>query len=107
MVRKEIKQGAIEIAYGSDHMTGYFLSVYDKRLSYKTGISPAALSIIEKVNPDQGGAYFDLHTADFGFGQKVDKPTLIYFWRAYGIPEQDIEKVNKGQQLVGSVLYNQ
>ncbi|THU78418.1 hypothetical protein K435DRAFT_832273 [Dendrothele bispora CBS 962.96] len=108
MGRTEIDQGNIKIAYGHDEATGYFLSVVDERLGYKEDISDAVLAVMEKVNADQGGGYFDLHTAPIGFGHRVDKETLIYFWKQYGVPESDIEKARKGQKLKltnGSLSY--
>jgi hypothetical protein len=105
MGRTELVQGHIKIAYGLDHMSGYFLAVVDERLSYKTDIPKNVLSVIEKVNPDQGGAFFDLHTGPIGFGHRVDLKTLLYFWKAYDVPAKDIETARKGQELVCHPLY--
>jgi len=94
-----MKQGAIEIAYGWDPVTGYFLSVIDQRLAWSANGSDAVNDVTEKVNPDGGGGYFDLHTAAIGFGHKVDRSTLVYFLEKYGVPAVDVGKVRKGQEF--------
>lgn len=99
MGRHEIKQGPITIAYGKDHVTGYFLSVIDERLSWSSDASKQVNDITEKVNPDGGGCYFDLHTGSFGFGHKVDVPTILYFWKVYGVKEEHLEMARKGNEL--------
>ncbi|KZW00706.1 hypothetical protein EXIGLDRAFT_695199 [Exidia glandulosa HHB12029] len=89
MGRSERKDGYQKIAWGSDHVTGYFLSVYDTRLSYEAGITPSVLATIEKVDGTQGGCYFDLHTGPVGMGHQVDVKTLVVFWRKFGVGEGD------------------
>lgn len=56
-------------------------------------------SITEKVNPDGGGGYFDLHTGPLGFGHKVDVETMVHFWKLYGVKEEHLELARKGKEV--------
>ncbi|KAF9913681.1 hypothetical protein BX616_009748 [Lobosporangium transversale] len=105
MVRHEMKEGNIKIAWGyDDGLLGYFLSVYDERLKWKGNSSEEVNSICEKVCSTGDGAYFDLNTYPFGgFGYKVSEKTMFAFMRRYGIDPTKVNhptggiEVNKGQ----------
>lgn len=58
MGRHQLEQGSITIAYGKDHVTGYFLSVIDERLSWSSDATTQVNDIAEKVNANGGGGYF-------------------------------------------------
>jgi hypothetical protein len=47
--RTEIQRDHITVAYGFDHLSGYFLSVYDDRLETKESKSNEANDIALKV----------------------------------------------------------
>ncbi|KAF9435249.1 hypothetical protein BGZ76_006626 [Entomortierella beljakovae] len=93
MVRYQITQGPITIAYGYDGaMVGYFLSVTDDRLGYQEGDSSQVNDICEKVSMDGGGGYFNLNTYVIGgFGYKVSKATIFTFMKRYGIDPTTID----------------
>ncbi|KAK7680584.1 hypothetical protein QCA50_016366 [Cerrena zonata] len=100
MGRATIKEGAIEIAYGWDHITGYFLSVTDKRLFVDQGASEDVNTVVRKVTNMAG--YFDLHTARMGgIGQTVLLKTILVFWKRYGVPETHIHRARLGQGVPG------
>jgi hypothetical protein len=92
-------KNSISVAYGHDHATGYFLSVTDHRLAWSSNASKAINAITEKVNPDGGGCYFDLHTGPMGFGHKADVQTLAHFWGKYGVPQEHIQMALQGKSL--------
>ena len=72
MVRFEINNDPIRIAYGHDELTGFFLSVCDDRLKWNVDAGKEVNEVSEKVGiKDGGGSYFDLHTGPSGFGFKV------------------------------------
>ncbi|KAH8823794.1 hypothetical protein DL96DRAFT_237203 [Flagelloscypha sp. PMI_526] len=100
MGRAEFNQGSINIAYGRDHITGYFLTITDRRLSADLQASAEVKSIAEKVEKQQKfGGYFDLHTGFSGFGFQVGIETLSYFWKKYDIPEEDIARAKRGENV--------
>ncbi|GBE78626.1 hypothetical protein BKA93DRAFT_203494 [Sparassis latifolia] len=96
MGRHVIEQGAIEIAYGTDHATGYFLSVVDARLAWSEDATDAVNAVAEGLCAHGGGSYFDLHTGPGGFGRKVDVATLMTFWQRYGVPAQHVQLAKLG-----------
>ncbi|EIM82655.1 uncharacterized protein STEHIDRAFT_63561 [Stereum hirsutum FP-91666 SS1] len=99
MGRHQIEQGSITIAYGKDHVTGYFLSVIDERLSWSSDATTQVNEITEKVNADGGGGYFDLHTGLVGIGHRVDVATILHFWKVYGVKEEHLEMARKGKEF--------
>lgn len=70
-----------------------------ERLGYELGVSNVVLSIMEKVNPDQSGTYFDLHTALIGLEHRVDVKTLVFFWRKFGVAEEDRRLALAGKEV--------
>ncbi|PBK92476.1 hypothetical protein ARMGADRAFT_1013084 [Armillaria gallica] len=99
MTRYTIKQGDIEIAYGTDHVTGYFLSVVDQRLRWKEGASEAVNDTVEKLDA-LGLGYFNLHTGALGgFGFLVSKDVIAEFMQRYGVPEDKLKLVRAGKDM--------
>ena len=82
MDRHGIQQGAIEITYGWDHATGYFISVVDKRLFWSEDSTSGINAVVKAVSADGGGVYLDLHTGQSGCGKKVGIATILSFWEA-------------------------
>ena len=68
MVRYIIKQGPITVAYGTDEVSGVFLSVSDSRLEYDSEASDKVNDVTSEVGTvnDGGGSYFDIHTGKTG-----------------------------------------
>ncbi|KAK0497844.1 hypothetical protein EDD18DRAFT_1159725 [Armillaria luteobubalina] len=99
MTRYTIEQGNIEIAYGSDKATGYFLAVVDKRLMWEKNASKAVNGIVEKVDGGGNGSYFDLHTGLGGFGSRVSKEVIAEFMQRYGVPEDKLKLVRAGSDI--------
>ncbi|KAK7680585.1 hypothetical protein QCA50_016367 [Cerrena zonata] len=97
MVRIEICEGKITIAYGQDHVTGYFLSISDERLWDSADASDEANAIAFKVT--NGAGYFDLRTAPMGFGHRVELNTLLEYWKRYGVPDLHIQRAQRGEDL--------
>ena len=96
MGRATIEEGPITIAYGWDHMTGYFLSVTDSRLFFDhENAKEEVNNIVQKVTGMAG--YFDLHTTPPGIGHLVHLKTLLEFWKRYGVPEAHIHRAQLGQ----------
>ncbi|KAE9404189.1 hypothetical protein BT96DRAFT_917126 [Gymnopus androsaceus JB14] len=108
MGRVVINQGSLNIAYGSDHATGYFLSVSDTRLQHRSGAPAEVNEIAGLVEEKQGyGGYFDLHTGPVGFGFKATLETLVYYWGVYGVPKNDIERARRGLEVPGPATTDQ
>lgn len=97
MGRKEILEGPITIAYGTDHISGYFLSVKDERL-YDSGDSTDEVNKV-CLNVTKGGGYFDVHTGIAGFGQHVSRGAMLAFWKRFGVPQTDIERIALYQEV--------
>lgn len=96
MVRREIKEGPIKIAYGGDDMIGYFLSVEDTRLSWKSEATKEVNDFVDKFGiGDGGGSYFNI-TTGFGIGEKVSQRVYLEFLERYGVPESHIAAVRAG-----------
>ena len=71
-MRRIIKQGQVEVAYGKDQATGIFLSVHDKRLEYSSSAGDEVNKISEMFGTKNGaGDYFNLHTGQSEIGFKV------------------------------------
>ncbi|KAG0001555.1 hypothetical protein BGZ79_004498 [Entomortierella chlamydospora] len=88
MVRYEKVEGDIHIAWGfDDALDGFFLSVVDKRLAWRSESSDDVNKICEKVAMDGGGSYFDLNTYKNGggFGHRVSDETILAFMLRYKI----------------------
>ena len=100
MVRFEIEEGKITIAYGEDRLTGYFLSVGDARLWDSADATDEANSVA--LETTHGAGYFELHTAQTGFGKRVKLETLLYFWERYGVPDVHIQQARRGENMEGN-----
>ncbi|KAL1748251.1 hypothetical protein HDZ31DRAFT_60446 [Schizophyllum fasciatum] len=98
MVRCELSQGILLIAYGDDDAAGYFLSVYDNRLEWHEDASDEINEVCEDVDPSGSGAYLSL-TTGLGIGKHVSKDTLAIFWRRYGVPASQIARLRGGQAI--------
>ncbi|KAJ7598139.1 hypothetical protein C8J56DRAFT_848140 [Mycena floridula] len=103
MTRFTIIQGAIEVSYGLDDITGYFLSVVDTRLSWDdsatTPVVKKSNEIREKIAADGGGSYFELQTGRMGLGHQVDREVIAGFMKQYGVPEAHVTLVKAGKEL--------
>lgn len=99
MGRHELKDGHIGIAYGWDHVTGYFLTVLDNRISYQNNMPDTILKVVEKFDAEQSGRYVDMHTGPVGYGHRVDVATMMYFWRQYGAKEEHVKLALAGKEL--------
>ncbi|KIM78598.1 hypothetical protein PILCRDRAFT_11064 [Piloderma croceum F 1598] len=104
MGRYNIQQGAIEIAYGWDHVTGYFISVVAKRLSWSENSTSEVNAVVEAISADGGGSYLDLHTGSFGFGQKVNTATILSLWDAYGAAAEHVKSAKQGREAYDYML---
>ena len=103
--RYEIKSSPISIAYGYDEMctSGMFLSVFDERLEWSEQASREVNAVTEQLGVgDGGGSYFDLHTGQTGFGQKVSCETMMTFMRRFGVPEEHIYECRSHPCLVSN-----
>lgn len=99
MTRYTIEQGKIEIAYGTDHATGYFLAVVDQRLMWKENASETVNGTVEKIDAGGDGSYFNLHTGAGGFGFRVSKEVIAEFMQRYGVPEDKLKLVRAGKNM--------
>jgi hypothetical protein len=95
MVRYEIKQNNITIAYGFDKITGLFLSIYDKRLEWEEDNTDEINAICEKISEDGGGCYLSMYTSGIGFGHKVNKETIIQFMKKYNVNQEHLLELSK------------
>ncbi len=94
MTRFEHRTGHINVVYGLDHTTGYFLAIEDGRLTFQEDASDEVNAIVHKIGiKDGGGSYFDLHTGDMGFGMKVSKATIIEFYKRYNVDQAFIDSI--------------
>ncbi|KAI9834715.1 MAG: hypothetical protein M1826_000118 [Phylliscum demangeonii] len=73
MVRHEFSQGSIRIAFGLDHITGYFISVYDERLAINKAEGGDFDEIRKGISLSGDGAYLNAHTGPVGFGKQVTR----------------------------------
>ena len=99
--RYEIKGSPLSIAYGFDEMctSGMFLSVSDERVEENEHASDEVNAVAMKIGVGDGdgdGSYFDLHTGQHGFGQRVSCETMMTFMRRYGVPEEHIYECRRG-----------
>jgi hypothetical protein len=93
-MRYEIEGSPISVAYGEDHVSGIFFSVFDSRLEYSETASKEVNDVAESIGvKDGGGSYFDLHTGDVGFGRKVSKETMRVYFTRYGVPADHIKSL--------------
>jgi hypothetical protein len=103
MTRFEINDEASPtyVAYGTDPVTGVFLTAYDKRLETKEKATGEVNAITTKIGvQDGGGGYFDLHTGKTGFGFKVSNAAMRVFLARYGVPEDKINFVFQEASLL-------
>lgn len=92
MPRYEIKGSPISVAYGKDHATGIFLSVYDNRLEYDENASQEVNDVTKKIGfGDGGGSYFDLHTGRSGPGIKVSEETMLVYLKRFGVTDEQVQ----------------
>ncbi|KAJ3027659.1 UNVERIFIED_CONTAM: hypothetical protein HDU68_003364 [Siphonaria sp. JEL0065] len=106
MVRHEIEQGPIKIAYGKDMVTGLFLTVHDSRLCFaniddSTHLhntdfahnNPAEATTDEINYTRLEGIYLQLRTNENGFGKHVSIPIMKTYMERYGVPTKQIEEL--------------
>jgi hypothetical protein len=100
MTRHELVDGHISVTYGCDHVTGFFLSIEDRRLRYESSADKAVNDVTESIGiKDGSGSYFDLHTGPAGFGIKVTNTVYAEFLRRYGVPTEHVEMAKKGKKF--------
>ena len=88
----------VSIAFGFDESSQYFLSVFDKRLEIKDGVSEEVNKVAMNVGiKDGGGSYFDLHTGTKGFGMKVSNDTMKCYLSRFGVPKAKIDDLFSGK----------
>jgi hypothetical protein len=80
MGRVVIEKGPIEIAYGLDHATGYFISEYD-------------------VSGEDERPIFDAHTGPGGLGIGVNKSTMMEYWMNYGVRLGHVQAAWRGEEV--------
>ncbi|CAB9511323.1 MYND finger [Seminavis robusta] len=91
MVRFEIHDGPLSVAFGHDTATGVFLSVSDEDLRYSPIATRQVNNVAEAIGVgDGGGSYVDLHTGPVGFGVKVDDATMKTYLERFGASEDEI-----------------
>ncbi|GAB7342579.1 hypothetical protein MBLNU457_g0755t1 [Dothideomycetes sp. NU457] len=98
--RTEMQQGEIQIAYGRDRATGFFLAVYDARLAWSLHNSAALNAICNGIAESGSGCYLHAHTGHIGFGPRVSIVTMKELWRKYGVSEEMLK-------MLSDVLENQ
>jgi hypothetical protein len=100
----EVEGSPISVAYGYDEINGIFLAVTDERLAYDRNAAEPINQVIESIGlGDGGGSYFDLHTGDVGFGQKVSESTMLVYLKRYGVSEKQIKQVLEDKNRNGSL----
>ena len=93
-VNEHNSKSPIWIAYGSDQITGVFLSVSDKRLEFSEKhsetdqVNTVAMSIGAQ---DGGGSYFDMHTGSTGYGHQVTEATMRVYLARYDVGKSQID----------------
>jgi hypothetical protein len=95
MVRHEYVQGNIRVAVGHDEATGYFISVYDKRLEVNVETGDDFDDIRYGVAPDGTGCYLSAHTGTLGLGECISLGAMEKLWRLYGVDQSDIDLLHK------------
>lgn len=106
MVRFEIKQDNINIAYGYDEFTGLFLSIFDKRLEWSENNTNEVNDICNRIFSDGGGCYLSLYTSEIGIGYKVSVKTIISFMEKYNINLENFlkdKKINKMNYILDEI----
>ncbi|KAL1754299.1 hypothetical protein FB107DRAFT_275863 [Schizophyllum commune] len=98
MVRCEIRQGSTEVAYGFDPVIGYFFSVCDSRIAYRSNSTAEVNTTCEEIDASGSGAYVSL-TTGMGIGKKVSKDTMAVFWERFDVPQSQIERMRRGEVI--------
>lgn len=88
MTRKEYSQGSIQIAFGYDSITGYFISVYDARLQVNKEDGTDFDDIRYAISPDGSGAYLAAHTGSQGIGKRVSHSAMEKLWESYEVGDE-------------------
>ena len=101
MIRKEIQQGAITIAYGHDILGGYFLHAQDTRLRAE-GEDEGWDAICESIGSG-GGVYLNVYTNEHGPGETIDKKLMERLWKAYNVPDKDLALLNVKMHTITDV----
>lgn len=98
MTRTEFYQGAIRIAFGLEHATGYFLSVTDTRLQRYSGDGEAFNRPCGDISAAGKGIYLQVHTGILGFAStRVDMACMKELWRLYGVSEDRIKELDEAK----------
>ncbi|KAJ5544141.1 hypothetical protein N7494_005420 [Penicillium frequentans] len=91
MVRHEYQEGSIRIAVGHDENTGYFISVYDKRLEVNVETHDDFDVLRYDVARDGTGCYLNAHTGSHGFGKQISLGAMEKIWRLYIIDQSAMD----------------
>jgi hypothetical protein len=100
MVRREYHQDNICIAVGHDEFTGYFISVYDKRLEVNDETNDDFDSVCYGVAMDGTGCYLNAHTGSNGFGKRISLGAMERLWRLYGVDQSDLDLLRQSRPSV-------
>jgi hypothetical protein len=99
--RFEIEDEHTIVAYGTDPVTGVFLSVSDKRLAVDSNASDEVNLVAQQIGVQDGsGNYFDLHTGKQGFGFQVSNAVMRVLLARYRVPEDKINFVFQEASLM-------
>lgn len=93
--RTEMQQGQIQIVYGHDHVTGFFLAVYDARLAWSGNNSSELNAICDTIAESGSGCYLHAHTGAIGFGPRVSIATMRELWIKYGVSEEGLKMLSE------------
>lgn len=107
MVRNECSHGNIQVAFGHDKFTGYFISVYDTRLQGDEDDGSDFDDIRYAISADGCGAYLEAHTGSQRIGRRVIYGTMQKLWRSYEVGEEGMALLAKGRGSVMDAVYNQ
>jgi hypothetical protein len=98
MTRHEFTRGQTHIAYGTEELAGYFLTVRDLRLEWTDEASEETNAVCETISIQGTGSYFHLYTGLNGYGQRVTVACMTVFMERYGVPESHIKLVKERKE---------
>jgi len=96
----ELSQGDLLVAFGHDHISGYFLSVYDLRLQYSADNTDELNTLGEQISPDGSGCYLSVHTGSRGIGPRVNIATMRDLWTRYRVSPEGSHMLSEGLSSV-------
>lgn len=81
------------MAFGHDHVTGYFISVHDSRLEVNEEDGSDFEEFRYAIANDGTGVYVNAHTGPQGFGKSVTVETMKKLWKLYVANEDDLATI--------------